>query len=448
MALTSRICQFVVNTEYEDIPSEVIGIAKRCILDCFGVMIRGSVEKPSKILVDYSRSIGGNPESTVVGCGLKTSCLNTALVNGTMAHILDYDDVNLSMLGHPTAPVLPAALSIGERNRIHGKDLLTAFVLGFEVECKIGAALNPGHYKNWHTTKTLGTLGSAAAVGKMLDLSTKEMTHAFGIAGSLASGLKENFGTMTKSLHAGLAAEAGVKAALLAKQQFTSATEILEGEMGFVKVFSDRHDMEKVGRNLGQPYDMLIPGVVFKQYASCSATHSAIDATIFLVKEYDINPNEVATVECGTGLVIPDCCIHPSPENGLEGKFSVPFCIAVALLDRQVNIEHFLDQKVKDQEVQRVMRRVKTYVHPELAKRGYNESAIVTLKMKDGREYSHEVEVARGNPEKPLTQDEIVAKFRLCTANILNENTQKLADSVTNIERMDDVSQIMRFTYA
>ena len=237
MRATSTIAEFVAKNRWEDCPAEAVDAARRAILDCLGVMLAGSAEPAARIVTDIARSEGGAPLATVIGTSLRTGAVWAALANGTAAHALDFDDTNFTMIGHPSAPVLSAALAAGELALADGRALVHAFLLGFEVETTLAEVLNPAHYeRGFHATGTLGTMGAAATTARLLGLDPRQTGTALAIAASQASGLKENFGTMTKPFHAGHAARSGVLSALLAREGFTASERALEGPQGYFAV--------------------------------------------------------------------------------------------------------------------------------------------------------------------------------------------------------------------
>ncbi|HET8563047.1 MAG TPA: MmgE/PrpD family protein, partial [Candidatus Binatia bacterium] len=275
MGLTQEVAGFVAKTRYRDIPAEVVRLAQSFILDGLGVALAGSTEKGTRIVQTHIRQLGGKREATVLGTGLTVPAAKAALANGVAGHAMDYDDTQLStskeavygLLTHPTTPVLAAVLAIGEKEKVSGQELLLAYILGVEVECRIADAINPRHYQSgFHSTATMGGLGAAMAAGKLLRLKEEVLMRTLGIAASMASGLRENFGTMTKPLHAGRAAENGVTAALLGQAGFSAATNILEARRGFYNAMAGGYDESKVTGRLGHPYFMQAPGISIKPY--------------------------------------------------------------------------------------------------------------------------------------------------------------------------------------
>ena len=300
MRATAHLAEFVTKSRWEDCPAEAVDIARRAILDCLGVMLAGSIEPAARIVAEVARAEGGSPLATVVGTPLRTGTVWAALANGTAAHALDFDDTNFAMLGHPSAPVLSAALAAGELVMADGRALVHAFLLGFEVETTMASVMNPPHYeKGFHATGTLGTMGAAAAAARLLGLDAAQTRAALAVAASQASGLKENFGTMTKPFHAGHAARSGVLSALLARDGFTASEQAIEGPQGYFAVLSAGKRDEQVLDSLGAPWKILETGVAVKPYPSCACTHSIIDSALELQRTHRIRPEQVAEVTVG-----------------------------------------------------------------------------------------------------------------------------------------------------
>ena len=455
MGLTQEVVSFVHGTRYRDIPREVVRLAQGFVLDGLGVMLCGSTEKGSRILQAYVRRLGGKEEATVIGPRFMAPAPKAALVNGASGHAMDYDDTQLStskeavygLLTHPTVPVLSAVLAVGEKDRISGEDFLLAYILGVEVECRIADAIDPRHYQaGFHSTATIGGLGAAMAVGKILGLREEALARALGMAASMASGLRENFGTMTKPLHAGRAAENGVTAAELAEKGFTSATNIIEARRGFFNAMAGGGDESKITGRLGRPYFMQEPGISIKPYPSGSLSHPAQDVILALVKRHDLHAEEIASVEVGTNSNVPNALIYPMPKTALEGKFSIPFCMAVAVLERKAGIAQFTDRKARAPKMVEFMKRVTLYVDPELEALGYDQvRSRVRVKLKDGRTIEGRADVARGHPLKPMSWGELGDKFRDCARLALpSKQTEEAIDQVAGLDRMKSILPLIR----
>lgn len=441
---TEIVTNFIVRTGYDQIPGEAVSCAKRAILDGLGCILAGSQESSARIVTGHVKEMGGSPEATVIAGGFKTSAPQAALANGTMAHALDYDDVAMATLGHPTVALLPAVLALGETGKLCGKDALASYIIGFEVMGKIGACIGFGHYGwGWHATVTLGTMGAAAASARMLRLDTHQTMMTLGIAASLAGGTRQNFGTMTKPLHAGNAARNGVVASLLAKKGFTADEAILESPMGFLKIFSGgaEYDVAKATEGLGTAFDIVSPGVGMKPYPCCLLTHRCIDAILHLIKENGIGANAVERVECRTSEFLPQVLIHSRPKTALEGKFSMQYCMAIALLDGRVGLKQFTDEKVLGNKAQQLLKRVE-YVHPEGLTPLHPD--VVTIRLKDGREISHEVAIGKGDSRNPMTEEELTAKYRDCASFVLSpEGVEKSLDMISRLEDLNDITLLM-----
>jgi 2-methylcitrate dehydratase PrpD len=447
MGVTEKLAGFVVDTDYESLPEEARIAAKRAILDTLAVTIAGCREEASRIITAYVRGLGGDGDAGVVGGGFRAAAAEAALANGTFAHAVDYDDVSMSMRGHPSAPLLPAVLALAEKHGAFGREVITAFVLGFEVECKVGAAMGVSHYsRGWHSTATLGSLGAAAASARLLGLDSAATRAALGIATSLAGGSRQNFGTMTKALHAGVAARNGVLAATLAQKGFSADLDIVEAPQGFFALFvhPGDYETEKVAASLGEPFDIVSPGVGVKLYPCCYAAHRALDAVLEIRRREAIDARRVKRVEArvSRGTAMP--LIHHRPETGLEGKFSMEFCLAAALLDGNVNLGSFSDESVGRPEAQDLLRRVEMVEEGEESEGPIVGTATVTVALDDGSEHSHHVDVPRGDPRAPVTWDELAAKFRDCAAGVLSdEAATRCVEIISDLEATQDIRELM-----
>jgi 2-methylcitrate dehydratase PrpD len=455
MGLTQEVASYVARTRYRDIPPEVVDLAKGFVLDGLGVALAGSTDECARIVQAHIRQMSAKKEATVLGTQLSAPVPKAALANGVAGHAMDYDDTQLStskeavygLLTHPTTPVLAAALAIGERQKISGEEILLAYVIGVEVECRIADAINPRHYQDgFHSTATMGGLGAAMTAGKILRLKEAELIRTLGIAASMASGLRENFGTMTKPLHAGRAAENGVTAALLAQAGFTSATNILEARRGFYQAMAGGYDENKIAGRLGRPYFMQDPGISIKPYPSGSLSHPAQDLILDLVKEHDLRAADIEAIEVGTNSNVPNALIYPMPKTALEGKFSIPFCMAIAVLERKAGIAEFVDRKVRDRRVVEMMKRVTLYVDDELEALGYDQvRSRVRIKLQGGKMIEGRYDVARGHPQKPMSWAELGDKFRDCADLVLpRKNADEAIRLVGRLEQLRSLKPLLR----
>lgn len=439
MEITRQLASFVARTAYEDLSAEVIDQARLCLLDWLGVTLAGTREELAPVLNGCITELGGKEQATVLGKGIKTSVLFAALANGTMSHVLDYDDVHAASFSHPSVPLAPAVLAMGEYLRASGKDVLTAFVLGFEVETRIGAAAGRAHYDHgWHATSTIGHFGAAAGAGKLLGLDENRLVHALGIAGTQAGGVRQVFGTMCKPFHAGKAAMDGVLAALLAQRGFTSSDCIVEGKYGFLDVFSPAPQKEKVLAGLGADYQILDVG--FKPYASCAGTHTTIDAMKQIQSKAKLAPEDVLEIDLELARLPLDAAGILEPKKALEGKFSVYHCAALAFLEGSVSEDKFTDEKVNDPVLAALRRKVKARLNPEFKLL----DAKVTVVTRDGRRLESFVPIPKGQPENPLTFAEMEEKFTGLAALVLPEdNIHQLIARMKSFEQVADVNEVI-----
>jgi 2-methylcitrate dehydratase PrpD len=446
MHATSTIAKFVAESRWNDCPAPAVDGARRAILDCLGVMLAGSAEPAARILQRLAELEGGAPLCTVVGTGRRTGGVWAALANGTAAHALDFDDTNFAMLGHPSAPVLSAALAAGELGLATGRGAVHAFLVGFEVETTVAEVVNPQHYEHgWHATCTLGTLGAAAAAARLLDLDAVQTRTALALAASQASGLKENFGTMTKPFHAGHAARNGVLAALLARDGWTASDQAIEGRQGFLRVLGAGEARLEPMAHLGAPWKILTTGVAVKPYPSCACTHSIIDSTLELKRIHGITPDLVDDVVVGVNERVPGILIHSDPRSGLEAKFSAEFCVAAALAERSVGIETFCDDKTQDPVLRGLMKRVRMVVDPEIP--GDLERHVwtrLTIRLSDGREAEIPPRQVPGHPSNPLSIEALREKFDSCAGRVLPP--ERVATVREIVERLDECPDLRSLT--
>jgi len=422
MEILNEITNFIEETGFEHFPPEVVNKAKEGVIDFLGCTLLGTKNDVGKMILNHVKYFEAKPEAAVLGAGFKTSAPLAALATGVCSHADDFDDISWSLPGHPSVTVLPVVMSIGELLNISGKDLLTAYLIGFEVECKLGLALAPKLYQNgWHATSVYGCLGAAAAAAKLLKLSKEQIRNCMGTAASLASGLRANLGTMTKPLHVGNCCQNGVTAALLAKEGLTASSEALDGDLGFCKAFAGGVNHDKIIGRLGSPYDIIDPGILFKLYPSCAETHTALDATISLAQQHNIQPEDVLSVPCIVTPLNYDVLIYSSPQTALEGKFSLHFCVAIGILKQKASLEEFQDEMVSNPAIIELMKKVTMKSDPSLAEDGYTGAAnIININTKDGKEYSLRIDHAKGSPENPLSLDELLEKYRACAGTVLS----------------------------
>src|SRR5215472_771597 len=445
MSATTAVADFIAKTRWEDLPPAAVSAARGAIIDCLGVMLAGAGEPSARILQTVALAEGGSPLCTIVGTGGRTGAVWAALCNGTAAHALDFDDTNFVLLGHPSAPVLAAALAAGELALVDGQALLLAFLLGLEVETTLAEMINPEHYEHgWHATCTLGTLGAAAAAARLLGLDAAQTATALAVAASQSSGLKENFGTMTKPFHAGHAARSGVLAALLAREGWTASEHALEGPQGFFNVLSAGPVRLEVVDTLGAPWKILSSGVAVKPYPSCACTHSIIDGALELGRTHRIRPRDVTEVTVGVNAIVPRILIHSDPRTGLEAKFSAEFSAAAALCDGRVGISTFTDDKTRDPAIRALMPKIRVRVDPDIP--GDAERHMwtrVTVRLADGRSLTVGPREVPGHPSRPLSADALREKFEECARLALPpDRVESLRQMLETLETCPDLRSL------
>jgi 2-methylcitrate dehydratase PrpD len=449
MGLTRDVAEWVAGISIDEMPADVRSAARVACLDTVGAILAGAPEPVTRIVADALAEDGARPVASQLGARFKTSVEGAALLNGVSGHALDYDDVNRSVHGHPSVVVLPAALAVAEQRRASGRALLEAYIAGVEVMTKLGRVAGKGHYSaGWHATSTLGTLGSAAAAGRLLGLDAERLAHALAIATSEASGSRRNFGTMTKPFHAGHAARCGIVAARLASRGMTGDAEALEAPLGFFALFAPQGAVPRtVAATLGQPFDLVSPGVSVKQYPCCFATHRAADAVLDLVREHEIAAADVAEVR----VTVPHGALAPlisrRPRTGLEGKFSMGYVVAAAVCDRALTLDTFTDAAVLRTHVQDLLGRVAVAEDEEI-RTTFNAMeeghAEVRIRLRSGAQFAAQVDEPRGSPGRPLGREALAAKFRDCARRALPDARIDRALALLDaIDTVPDVGQLI-----
>ena len=436
-----RFADFILEAR---IPADARVAAGTAWFDTIGVTLAGALEPAARAVQAAARSEGGKPRCRIIGTSDLTSASWAALANGTAAHALDYDDMCFVSLAHPSAPLVAAALAAGELARAPGSALLDAWVVGFEIEAVLGRAMNPRHYtQGWHCTSTLGTIGAAAAAARLLGLDRAEVAHCLAVAASEASGLKENFGTDTKPLHAGLAARNGVMAALLARNGLTASARALDGPQGFLLAMgagSENAELDEALRTLGVRWEILESGVTIKLYPSCAATHPALDAILDLRHEHGFTDSDVESIAIGVDAVTPTILTYPRPATGLEAKFSMQHCAAAAVVAGRVGLDTFEPALMHDARIAGILPHIALTVDATLRTDAPAlTQARVTIQLRDGRTLSAYADGARGYPTRPATAEEHGQKFRACAGRVLDSGRTEAAIVVLrSLDQLED----------
>ncbi|RPI08466.1 MAG: MmgE/PrpD family protein, partial [Zetaproteobacteria bacterium] len=454
-SLTGYVAEFVASTRFAGIPEDVVALGKKSILDGLGLALAGSVAKSGQLVRRHLHGLGSTVRAaSVLGTGMRMPARFAAFANGTAVHADDYDDTQLAvakdrvygLLTHPTAPALPSALAVAERDGRSGRDLLTAYHVGVEVECKIAEAINPRHYQHgFHSTATCGTLGAAAGVANLLGLAPDRVQTCLGIAGSLAAGLRENFGTMMKPFHAGRAAEGGVIAAEFAQLGLTATPIVLEAGRGFFRAAGGGYDEAAIQGKLGKPWTLADPGVSIKPHPSGSLTHPGMTTMLELIRKHDIRPEQVVSVKVGTNQNMPNALIHHRPMTELQAKFSMEFCMAILLLERKGGLNEFTDEIVNRPDVQAMVGKVEFGVHPEAEAAGYDKmTTILEIVLTDGRTIRDRADFGKGSPANPMSYDEVADKFRECAAYSRwpKKRAEQVVELVKSLEAVKNVREL------
>jgi 2-methylcitrate dehydratase PrpD len=449
---TDAIATFITTTSLSSMPAAAIEQAKRCLVDGFGVVLAGSTVHGSAIVRDYVKHLSEKKEATILGAAAFMAPVSyAALVNGASGHAMDFDDTQLSttpdrtygLLTHPTVPALASALAVAERQGASGAAFLEAFLVGFEVECKIAEAIDPDHYlRGFHSSGTIGTFASAAAAAKLMQLNPGQIKHMLAIAASLSSGIRVNFGTMTKPLHVARAAENGIFAAELAAKGFTGGDDGLDGQWGFFQVLGGGAETDRLVGAMGRPYSIVTPGISVKPYPSGVLSHPSMDAMLKLVSEGDLKPEQIQAVRLRAGSNILEPLRYKTAKTELEAKFCVPFLLSSIALRRKAGVREFTDEFVSSAAVQRMMTRVTTVFDPAIEARGFDKiRSVVEVDVADGRRLVQASdERYRGGPDRPFTRQELHEKFSDCAQ--LTMSAERIEQAIAQIEAVDTLKDI------
>ena len=454
MGATEKIASFIVETGYKDIPRDAVEKAKRTALDCLGAALAGVAEPVSAAITAYVTKLGGPPQASVFGAGVKVSVPDAALANGSIAHALDYDDCGVK-IGHPSVLVLPAVLSLGEHLGASGQDILTAYILGLEVEGKMALHADFNlmqsrlNHQSWY-----GSVGAAAASARLLRLDLAKTRMALGIAANFACGLSANHGSMAGAMAAGNACRNGVIAALMAQEGVTANPDIIEAKNGFYDtlVGAGHYDAERMAEGLGKPFYIESPGIGLKKYPSCYHTHRALDGVFQLLGEHHLSDKDVAEIDVGTSERALRVLAFSEPETPYQAKYSMPHCMAAALVDRQVTLDTFTARKLEDRAIIAAKKKVHLSfpdlpIWPGLADVGPDTEFVgnpVTIRTTDGRSYSARVDIPRGDPALPLTDDEVLAKYRDCGRSQLRpDEIEHSVGLLLGLERVADIGTLI-----
>ena len=441
MEATAQIARFVVDTEFQKIPAQAVKLAKTAMLDCLGVALAGSKESSARICAEIVRQEHAKEESSVIGQGFKSTAIHAAFANGTAAHALDFDH-SFTLMGQPTAPIIPAIISLGESLGASGRRCVEAYVAGFETITKLVMSLRQRSEDGWHPPSSFGSFGAGVACAKLQGLNQSQVEMTLGTAASMASGLVCNFGTMSKPLHVGLGARNGVVASKLAQSGFTANNQAIETGLGFYEVFypgaePDKRPLEE----LGKIYELINSGIRIKPYPCGGLTHPAIDGVLEFKTKHGITAEMIESIDVGVARHTFERIVFRVPENGLQGKFSMPYLLARAIIDGRLFLDAFTDSAVKDKNVLRLAEKIQMHLEADLKPTALGSRPCkVTIRLRDGRRFSRQIDYAKGSREAPMTDDELKQKFADCAREALDDKSvERITDYVEHLEALDDI---------
>jgi len=446
MEVTRQLAQFVVNHSFSIIPSDVRELAKYTIIDTLGCCIASYREAKEECewIAELVKELGGKPESSVFMDGFKTSSPLAALVNGTMIHSIDFDDTHMGSISHFSASLVPTVFSLGERLHADGPSLLEAFVVGFEVGARVGRQMMPSHYKFWHPTSTFGSLASAAAASKLLKLDELQTEYAMGLAADMAAGLRYciDKGDYSKNLHPGFAAMRGVMMALLIQRGANGPRGILEYPTGFCYALSEEPRIEKIIDGLGGSYEIRSNSI--KAYPTILISHSSIQGVLEIIKQHHVDYSQIREIRLTISQTAKGQGQNYEPETPLAARLSIPFCVALAAIDGKVTLTQFTRERLDDPQIKDMMKRIKVDVDPSLNER-YPETlaSIVELETKDKGTLKTEVIYPKGNIKNPMTEKDIMDKFRtLCAISISENRCEEILERLLHLDQSDSLQDL------
>jgi len=436
--VTRTLARYLVSARYEDLPKQVRDESARTLLNWVGSAIGGSRHETVDIAISAVAPFAGAPQASVLGRRERMDVMNAALMNGISSHIHDFDDTHLKTVIHPAGPVASAILALAEFQPVSGRDFMHALVLGVETECRIGNAVYPAHYdRGWHITGTAGVFGAAVAAGHLLKLTEQQMVWAVGLAAVQPVGLREMFGSMTKSFHPGRAAQNGLMAAFLASHNYTSSDAGLEAKSGWANVVSTEQKYGEITNDLGTRYEAALNS--YKPFACGIVIHPAIDACIQMRKEYALSADKIERIDLRVHPLVLELTGKKAPQTGLDGKFSVYFAAAVAIVRGAAGVVEFSDQMVKDPAIVALQDRVTATIDPSI----HQDQVRAVVTLKDGRRLEKYVEHAVGSVDRPMTNADLEAKFLGNAVGVLPaDRARALIDLCWRAEALPSASAI------
>jgi 2-methylcitrate dehydratase PrpD len=443
--VTDTFARFVATSDYSTISEKALTNAKLHILDTFGVALAAVSTPVAAIVFDYCKRIGGEPQTTIWGIASRTSMPMAAFINGLLAHALDYDDWDAFIhAGHPTSMVTAACISLAEVMRASGKDLLKGYIVGIEVLARIAGATPNLQERGFHSTPIWGSIGAAVACGSVLRLDLDKIKASLGITASGMGGIHRQQGSMVKPFHAGNAARNGIEAVLLADKGFTADPAIIEAPRGFCDTFfgPGTCDYQKMIESIGKPFFLESPGLGLKLHPCSAPQFLAADAALYLKRRHNIRYSDVAKIEISIPPLRYQRHYHSEVKTGLRGKFAINYVVALCILEGKLEIDSFTDAKANDPQVQQALGKVEVLVDETIPEPG--PYCPVSVELNDGTRFSHTAKIAKGHPENPLTEEEVLDKFRNnARRTISDRQAEALIAAVQNLQSIDNVREVV-----
>ena len=442
LSISKQITDFTKKITYDDLPEDLIDIIKNAFLDYTGVSIAGCKENSVMATLEYAKNSSGKEESKIFGHNLSLSVEFASLVNATSSHVLDYDDVSWATIGHPSVVIAPVCFSMAQKYNKSGKDMILAYAIASEVMHKLAKLTMPYVSENgWHTTSIYGVFGAVIAAAILKESSKEEIINAIGIASSKASGVRSNFGTDVKSYHAGMACYNGIESLYLASFGLKSSDNSIEGSDGFIQIYAGL-DLKDPKLDFSSNWDLLTNGLVFKQYPCCSGSHPASDLIKEMIEKYSISVNDIENIKVGCSILAPKELKCDFPKTALEAKFSMRYAIASMLIYGNLSLNEFSDEKVQNDEIQNLMQRISVDIDDEFKKLGFIGTSPARIKIyhKNKVIYEDINMLAKGNPNKELSNEEMKKKFLQCT-----DDNVTLYDFLSNLESLERINNMLKY---
>jgi 2-methylcitrate dehydratase PrpD len=443
--VTEIFARFVTETDFSSISAQTVANAKMHIIDTLGAALAGVSTETAAIAFDYCKRVGHSEEASIWGTRLRSSVPMAAFANGLLGHAIDFDDWDAFIhAGHPTCMVAGAAFSLGEMIGSSGKNLLKAYVLGIEVLAKVAANAPNVQDRGFHATPVWGSIGAAIACASLLRLDPGKIKAALGITASAIGGIHRQQGSMVKPFHAGNAARNGIEAVLLAEKGFTADAAILEAPRGFCDTFfgPEKCNYGKMVEAIGKPYFLESPGLGLKLHPCSAPQFLAADAALHLKREHKIHFSDVAKVEVSIPPLRYQRHYHPEVKTGLRGKFAINYVVALAFLDGKLEIDTFTDTKANDPNVQEALSKVQVIVDDTIPEPG--PYCPVMVELKNGTRFTYTARTAKGHPENPMTEQEVLAKFRSNARSAMSpKQCEALMLAIANLEKIGNVREVI-----